>query len=236
MPKNRPAVSRPLVRYHDPYKELGSFEDDTPEKARRRRRRAYESEVEDRALDLIQNDPEVEGDMRKAKAKARELIALERAHERGELDVDNGTKNGKDATPSKGGGGATRRQATSPRRERPSAGRAARRNGFVTKSVRMVAAPYGSVASAAWTFAMGGLGIVIFYSLLQREGSGFVATVVRAIGSGLRNFTNPYTPLFPAKAESSTPAGKTKSRRNPNGAINKAIRHDPWPIRYGGPS
>lgn len=242
-----------MARLRDPYERLGQVDDEKPEEARRRRRREYQNEVEDRALDLVKNDPEVGGDMRKAKAKARELIAIENAYNRGEIDDEgrNTRKTKDDASSStKPEGKSVRRRtqsATSPRRRRPGNRRAGRsKNGFAARSVQMVAAPYGSFASAAWTLGMGGLSIVILYSLLTREGSMALAALANGISSGIRRFSDPWTPLFPAKGESSAPGTTTKPGKRrpplkragsagvPSGiaaAESKVIRH---PARTGG--
>lgn len=247
-------------------RDLGRVDNETPEEARKRRRREYQNEVDDRALDLIKNDPEVGGDMRKAKAKARELIAIENAYNSGAYDPDPPRQRATDekgnvvdpdlvrddpassrtTEAKKSARRRTTQQSTSPRRRRPRNGRTGRRNGFATRSVRMVAAPYGSVASAAWTLGMGGLSIVILYSLLTREGSAAVAALFNGISSGIRRFSDPWTPLFPTNGETAPPAPMTKpgnrkrqlkragSAGVPSGisaAEQKIIRH---PVTAGG--
>lgn len=93
----------------------------------------------------------------------------------------------------------------------------------------MVAAPYGSVASAAWTLGMGGLSIVILYSLLTRQGSSAVTAFFNGISSGIRRFSDPWTPLFPTKGESSPPGAKTKAA-NKGRPLKRAADRPPSPL------
>lgn len=216
-----------VASYRDPAAELGTVKNETAEQARRRRRKEFQNEVDDRALELVENDPEVEGDLTKARAKARELIALERAYNSGAYDPSKKPKKktGKNAASPKGESSARRRsrnRGPSPRRTRSTSRPAGRRNGFVARSVNLVAAPYGSAASAAWTIGMGGLSLVLLYSLLSREGSSAVAALSRAISSGLRRFADPYAPLLASRAESAPPPPTRRRRANAKPPIKTA--------------
>jgi hypothetical protein len=191
-------------------RDLGTVRPEGSDAARKRRRREYDEEVDDRALDLIQNDPEVEGDMRKAKRKARELIAIENSYNAGELDPESDPP-------------APRSRArTSPsgRARTRGVNRSAKRNvlrSSVRKTARTVVAPFGSAASAGWTLFQGGLSLVLLYVVLRDADA--ISAFVRGITGGFKRFGDPYTPLIPTKGESSPPRARPfhppPSRRQP---------------------
>ncbi len=229
--KKRPPLSRP-IGVHD----WQGFKEDNPEQARRRRLRQRRDKRDELALFILENDPDVTT-MAQARKKADEQLEIELEVEKGFLDPTTGepTAKGKKRKETSAGvqrpraeRGGSRRQSTSPRRGRPQSGRTTRRvERFATRSLEQVAAPFGSVASAAWTFAMGALSVLLFYLLLQREGVGLVTSTTRALFQGILNFTNPWIPLFGSKAETSPPPKKTTVTRQQKRRIKKAVGHRP---------
>lgn len=184
-----------MARLNDPMRELGTVREESDDQARRRRRREYDVQVEDRALELVKHDPEVGGDMRKAKRKAREMIALENQYEAGTLDTDE-DKPGKKKRVRKS---TTRRPRPAGTSRRPASG--TRRN--VRKTARTVTAPFGNAASAGWTFFQGGLSLVLLYVVLRNAGS--LSAFANGISIGIKRFSDPTVPLLPTKGESSPP-------------------------------
>lgn len=177
-----------MARYVDPMRDLGTVKSETADEARRRRKREYEAEVEDRAIYLVQNDPELAGDMRAARKAAREQIALENDHLNPDAPKSSARSRSKDGKPT----------SSRPSRKKSSrtGDRAAR---SVRSTARTVAAPFGSTASAGWTFFQGGLSLVLLYVVLRDADA--VSAFARGIGAGIRRLGDPRTPLIPSNGE-----------------------------------
>lgn len=187
------------------------IKEETPEQQRRRRRREYENKIADRALFIYENGGAT--NMRDARKQAREMLDDEMLVERGEMTPDGEvTTKGKELE-------RARRRTQPPRGgkqpHRSSRSTRSRSNGFVRRSGRKVVAPFGSAASAGWTFITGGLSLVLFYVLLKNAGT--VDAFTDGVTSGIRNLADPYRPLIPTKGESSPPppVRKVGTGRNP---------------------
>lgn len=153
---------------------------DTPDLAAKRKIRERERRVAAMAIDILDNDPEVDT-MREARKKAREILETESSFRKGTLER-----------------GRAPRRIPQGRRHRSSRQRSQGRK-RVRRVARAVSAPFGSAASAGWTFLSGAVGLLFLYVLLQEAGA--VSAFSRAVGSGLRRFGDPFTPLFPRADE-----------------------------------
>lgn len=179
---------------------LGEVKSETHEQARRRRRREHENEIADRALFIYENGGAPT--MREARKQAREMLDDEMAVEHGRLDPTTGKELAQTGT-----GLARARKRTQPPRGGKAPHRSSRptrsRSNALAKTSRRVVAPFGSAASAGWTFITGGLSLVLFYVLLRDAGT--VSAFTDGATAGLRNLADPFQPLLPSKGEAAPP-------------------------------
>lgn len=171
---------------------------DTPHKANRRKITQHESRIHAKAIELLENDPDV-STMREARKKAREVLELDLAYSKGSLSKKDLRR---DPVPP-----AVRRKAKHVSARSTSAVRRGLR-----KTARNAAAPFGSAASAWWTFVTGGVSVVLLYVVLRE------ADAVTALGDGLsagvRSIADPYRPLIPTKGESAPPPPRRRTVTN----------------------
>ena len=179
---------------------LGTVTPETDDERRRRVKREYQAKVDDRAQYLVENDPELGGDMRKARAAAREQLALENAWGKGELDEDGDKPKRSRRRPSRAKSSSKPATGSKHRSSRSTnrAGRLAR-----SKSVRAIVAPYGSAASAGWTLVTGSLSLVLFYVLLRD--ADVIADFTNGVVGTIKRIGDPDLPLIPTKSESQPP-------------------------------
>jgi len=206
-----------VARYSDPSRELGTVKPDTSEAARRRRDQARRNEVRERAQWLLDNDPDINDMVSARREAARQIKEIEEYDARvrkGLVDPESG-----ELTPE----GRRRlkkddEQKTKPSGVRRTSGRATSRrparvtNRFVRKTARTITAPFGSAASAGWTFIQAGLSLVLLYVVLRDADA--ITDVTKAITAGIRNFRDPRVPLFPTKGETA-PVRRRVTHRGP---------------------
>lgn len=200
-----------MARYKDPYAQLGEFDEDTPEKARKRAKRIYDEEVAVRAQWILDNDPDVLT-MKDARKKAREELEEIAQVNKGLLDPNSGELTKKGRTVLK-----ESRETTPPDRSRTrrSSSRPGRRSKPVgAKAARAVVRPFGDAASAGWTFFQWGLSLVLLFVVLRD--AEILEDVTRGVTSGLKRLSDPGIPLIPSKGELRKAGGKRSPRPTPH--------------------
>jgi hypothetical protein len=194
-----------MPRYADPTKDLGTVKREEPKG----------ETLEDRAIYLLRNDPSITS-MRQARQEAREQLELEAAYSKAGQSGASERKArravagrpARERTPARATGRTVKR-ARPHRSSRPARANGSQRT--VRKTVRTVAAPFGGVASAGWTFLTGALGVVFLYTVLRQADA--VGAFADGMTSGIRRFADPAVPLIPTKGESSPPSPTRKVSR-----------------------
>jgi hypothetical protein len=187
------------------------FVTDTPDAAARRRARQRAQRIEARAIDILENDPEV-STMKEARAKAREIEDLATQVDKGLRDPSTGRPTSKAPKRSQ------RRPSPGGAPHRSSRSRHGKTAPLARRTRRAAVAPFGSAVSAGWTFFTGGLSLVMFYVVLRSAGA--ISSFTDGLVSGLDGLTDPSRPLLPSKGEAAPPP---PSRRTvvatPRGAV-----------------